>query len=220
MTDLRTLLDQRYSCRQFRAESVPRATIEGVLDAAQRTPSWCNTQPWRVIVTEGAGTDEFRDALFAHVTSGAADAPDIAFPARYVGAAKARRQESGFGLYSALGITRDDHGARLTQMARNFTLFDAPHVAIVTADATLGTYGVLDCGLYVQTFLLAAQEAGLATIPQAALAGYSGFIRTYFDIPESRVVVCGVSFGYPDESHPANGFRTSRAPLAETVDWR
>jgi nitroreductase len=29
-----------------------------------------------------------------------------------------------------------------------------------------------------------------------------------------------ISFGYEDEAHPANGFRTGRAPLEEVVEWR
>jgi hypothetical protein len=32
-------------------------------------------------------------------------------------------------------------------------------------------------------------------------------------------VLCGLSFGWRDENHPANGFRTSRASLDEVVRW-
>ena len=30
-------------------------------------------------------------------------------------------------------------------------------------------------------------------------------------------MVCGVSFGYEDIEHPANSYRTSRAPLTQAV---
>jgi len=59
----------------------------------------------------------------------------------------------------------------------------------------------------------------VATIAQAALAGYAGFIRSYFGLDETRHVVCGISFGYEDPAHPANGFRTTRADLDEVVTW-
>ena len=63
----------------------------------------------------------------------------------------------------------------------------------------------------------AAQAAGLATIPQAALAGYSDIVRKHLGVGDDRKVVCGISFGYPDTSHPANSYRTTRAAIPEAV---
>jgi len=77
----------------------------------------------------------------------------------------------------------------------------------------------VDCGAYVSNFMLAAQSLGVATIAQAALAGYSPFIRAHFGIPEDQRIVCGISFGYADLEHPANGFRTTRAPIGDVVRW-
>ena len=42
---LQELLDERYSCRAYRPDPVPRPTIDRILTAAQRTASWCNSQP-------------------------------------------------------------------------------------------------------------------------------------------------------------------------------
>ncbi len=44
------LLRQRYSCRAFKPDPVPRETIDRFAAVAQRTPSWCNSQPWRLTV--------------------------------------------------------------------------------------------------------------------------------------------------------------------------
>ena len=76
---LERLLANRYSCRGFLAEPLADSVIERILAMAQRSPSWCNAQPWEVIVTKGEATERFRAALHAHVTSAPA-APDIAFP--------------------------------------------------------------------------------------------------------------------------------------------
>lgn len=104
-------------------------------------------------------------------------------------------------------------------MLRNFDFFDAPHVAVITTEADLGEYGAIDCGLYVNTFLLSAHSLGIATAPQAALASYSGFLHDYFDIPEHRRVVLGISFGYADLEHPINSFRTERADVTNVATW-
>ncbi len=218
-TALRSLLDDRASCRAFRPDRVSQATIESVLDLAQRTPSWCNVQPWQLIITaDPAATDRFRKALLTHIDGGAPE-PDFAFPSAYTGVYRDRRKECGAALYSAVGVAKTDRVGTQRQTLRNFELFGAPHVAILTTEADLGTYGALDCGLYLQSFLLVAHSLGVATAPQAALAIYSPFLHEYFAIPEHRRVLVGISFGYADTSHPANNFRTTRAELDQVVTW-
>ncbi|MBF6468815.1 nitroreductase [Nocardia beijingensis] len=215
---LTRVLDERWTCRQFRSQPVERDTIHALLRLAQRTPSWCNTQPWQVVVTEGAGTDRFRKNLIEHIAT-AVPAPDFEFPAHYTGVYRERRRECGKQLYDSVGIVKGDHEKTMRQAVRNFELFDAPHVAIVTSEADLGIYGAVDCGLYIGSFLLGAQSLGLGAAPQAALASYSPFIREYFGIPEHRKVVAGISFGYPDVDHPVNGFRTARADADDVATW-
>ena len=105
-------------------------------------------------------------------------------------------------------------------MLENYRLFGAPHVAIVTTEADLGPYGAMDSGGFVALFTLAAQARGVASIPQAAVAAQAPFLRDWFGIPEHRQILCAISFGLEDTDHPANAFRTERAPLSEVLDMR
>lgn len=216
---LEGLLRERRSCRAFLERPVDRGTIEQLLTLAQRTASWCNTQPWQVVLTSGAATTRLAEALFAHAGEGPEEAPDIAFPPGYEGVYLQRRRVCGFQLYGALGIERGDRARAAAQARENFRFFGAPHFALITTDRGLGPYGSIDCGGYVSNFLLAAEALGLGAIPQAAVAGYSGWLREYFKLPEERLVVCGISFGYADPAHPANGFRTERETLDGVVQW-
>ena len=214
MDALERLLNNRHSCRGFTTTPVPRSTLERLFTVAGRTPSWCNTQAWEVVVTSGTATDELREAMAADTER---FAPDFAFPASYEGVYRERRRESGWQLYEAVGVARGDREASAAQTMRNFDFFGAPHVAIVTTSASLGTYGAVDCGLYVQTLLLAAQALGLGAVAQAAIASRAEVVREHLGLDPDRNVVCAVSLGYADTSHPANSYRTSRAPLDETV---
>jgi len=207
----------RFSARAFKPDPVPGPVLVRILELAQCTPSWCNTQPWQVIVTRGAATRRFTDALHAHAKSGAAPAADFPFPQAYEGIYRDRRKVCGVQLYQALGIGKDDRAAAAEQSLENFRCFGAPHVAILTTEDKLGVYGLLDCGLYIQSFMLAAVDAGVDCIAQAALAGYSPFVREFFAIPDHRRIVCGISFGYADSEAPINGYRTQRAGLDETA---
>jgi nitroreductase len=211
------LLQGRFSCRAFRPEPVPLAVIQRILDIARHTASWNNVQPWNVIVTQGEATERFRRELLAYLEASPAPTPDIAFPREYREPYLARRRECGFALYNAVGVARGDKAAYARQTHENYRLFGAPHLALISTDEALGTYGAVDCGAYVGNFMLAAQAKGVSTIAQAALAGHSAFLRAHFAIPEEQRVVCGISFGYADMTHPANRYRTTRVDPRETV---
>ena len=213
---LERILDERYSCRGFTAEPVPEETIEQILRMAQRTASWCNSQAWQVDLVTGDAAAAFSNHLTEHVLDNDMRS-DLPAPERYDGVYGDRRRASGYGLYSALGIERSDQEARLRQMLENYRFFGAPHVAVITSDAGLGTYGAVDCGGYVSTFLAAATSLGVATCAQAAIALYSDAVREHLSIPADRLIVCGIAFGYADENHPANTFRAERADLGDVV---
>jgi nitroreductase len=224
---LARLVSARHSCRGFLPDAVPAATIATMLGIAQGTASWCNSQPWQAIVTSGEATERFRDALYAHATGGMwadqsarPEQPDFAFPARYAGIYKDRQRQTGWALYQSVGVAHGDRVASGRQMLENFRLFGAPHVMIITTESDLGVYGAIDCGAYVAHVMLAAQSLGVATIAQAALAGVAPFVRDHFAIPAHRKVVCGISFGFADPDHPANAFRTTRAPLDQVIEYR
>jgi nitroreductase len=214
---LDALLNERYSVRAFLDKPVDRATIEHVLTTAQRTASWCNSQPWQVVIASGEAKERFRKLIYAEASSGLGDDYDFTPPREYTGVYLDRRRESGFQLYNTLGIARGDKAAYAKQALENYNFFGAPHVAIIHTNEPLGIYGAIDCGAYVSNFMLAAQALGLGTIPQAALARHSGLIRRHFNLAEDRRVVCGISFGYADTAHKINSYRTARAGLAETV---
>jgi len=212
------LLTERYSCRAYLPHQVDTPTITRMLEIAQRTPSWCNSQPWQVVITRGAATERFRSALCEYV-AGHEREPDYPFPREYRGVYLQRRRECGFQLYDSVGIARGDREAAAQQGMENYRLFGAPHAMIVTTDEALGVYGVLDCGAWVNNFMLAARSLGVASIAQAALGAHPKFMRSYFGLSSERRVVCGMSFGYEDGAHPVNRFRTSRAAVDDVVTW-
>lgn len=214
--ELERLLADRWSCRGFLDKQVPRETIERLLTVAQRTPSWCNTQPWHLSITSGEATVKLRDALLASFKG---SGTDFDYPVQYTGVFQQRRRETGWQLYDAVGIEKGDREASTAQALKNFEFFGAPHVAILTTEADLGVYGAIDCGLYIDSFLLAAQALGVGAIAQAALAARAPFLREWFDLPDSRKVVCGISFGYPDPDHETATYRTSRADITDAATF-
>src|SRR5260221_6281374 len=179
---LENLLASRFSCRAFLPQPVPRATIDRILAAAQKTASWCNSQPWQLVIASGAATKKFRDVIYGAASSGKPNSGDLPFPREYRGVYLERRRESGFQLYNSLGIPRGDKAAYARQALENFNFFGAPHIAIVHTDEALGVYAAIDCGGYVTSFMLPPQALGVPTMPQAGLAFHFGGVRRPFGL--------------------------------------
>jgi nitroreductase len=206
------LLKARSSVRAFTPEPVTDAQVERILTLAGEAPSWSNTQPYVVAIANGAACDALRkDMLQAADTR----VPEGEFPLlmEYPPPLKERRHATGFGLYEALGIAREDREARAGQFRRNYEFFDAPCVMFLFAHDGLGSYGVLDAGLFLQTLLLAAQALGLSTCAQAALAGYPDVVRRHFEVPDRYKLLCGIAVGHAADV-PVNKFRPSRQPAS------
>ncbi|MFO1322150.1 MAG: nitroreductase [Burkholderiales bacterium] len=214
---LSQLLGSRYSCRAYRPDPVPREIIERVFSLAQRTPSWCNTQPWQVVVVSGDALESLTTRLYDLGAAGEPIRPDFPFPEAYEDAYRDRRKVCGVQLYQSLGIGRDDREQARLQALENHRGFGAPHAAFITTPERLGPYGAVDCGLYVMSLMLLLQAEGVACIAQAALASYPDVVRETLGFAPDRRMVCGLSFGYAQSDAPINGYRTERASLADAV---
>jgi nitroreductase len=217
---LERLSRERHSCRAFGPGEVPRSTIERILEVAQRTASDCNTQAWNILVVGGSLLERLRQSMYERAAAGMPQVFDIAPIAEYRGVYRERRRACGWALYGAVGVQKGDRVASGRQALENFRFFGAPHLAVVTTDAALGARALLDCGGWITSFLLAAEALGVGAVPQASIAYRADVLREVLKLPAAAHVVCGIAFGWADEDQPANSYRTTRALLAEVVEFR
>lgn len=217
-SELGDALERRRSTRAFLPEPVAREELHRLFAMAQRAPSWCNIQPWRVWVTSPPATAALSADLLAAARA-ALPAPDVPFPGQYPEPYLTHRRACGHALYAAMGITRDDKARRYDAWLRNYELFDAPHLAVVAQDRALGQYGTLDVGVWLGTLLSAAAVLGIDTCPMASVAAYPAPLRHRLGIPHDLVVLFGVALGRADTDAPANGCRTTREPIEANITF-
>ena len=192
--------------------------LAAIFGDAQRAPSWCNVQPWRVCVTEGDKTASLAAAMISAAKSGLPHA-EVPFPLDYPPPYKQRRQDCGVALYKNMGIARDDTAGRYDAWLRNYAFFDAPHVAIVACDRRLGPYAYVDVGVWLGYVLAACAERRIDTCPMASVAAYPGTLREHLPIAETDVILFGIALGHADPDAPANRTRTTREPLDANVTF-
>lgn len=209
-------ITSRRSVRAFLPDPVPRDTITRILQIASRTPSGSNIQPWHVEVVSGGKLDRLTTAITACFDNGdfGGDAYQY-YPSTWREPYLERRRETGWGLYSALGIARHEKDRMRAQHRRNFQFFDAPVGLIFSIDRDLPVGSWLDTGLFLQSIMIAARGFGLDTCPQQAFAAYHKTIREVLDLPEERTVICGMALGRADRTDPANGFETGRLQVED-----
>lgn len=212
------IVASRRSLRAFKPEGADDATLEAVFSVAQRAPSNCNTQPWQVHVASGEKLETMRSEMPDRFMSGQFNM-DFPYDGSYEGVYKERQYAAAQALYDAVDIAREDKAARHEQFMRNFTFFDAPHVAFLFLPEPFGLREAADLGMYAQTLMLSLTAHDMGSCPQTALSFQAEYVRELLGIEENNKLVFGISFGYPIEEAPVNACLTHRGPLNETVKF-
>ena len=225
---LSQLIRTRRSVRDFLPQALPEKLLNEVLADANWSPSWSNTQPYRIAIASGAVRAKISSELCTLFDLGRAaqnggalgklrllltrrGLPDGDFSTQftYPEDLQPKRRATGAGLYEVLGIGRKDIAARDKQMRRNFEFFGAPTVIFLFAHKGLHEFSILDAGIFLNTLMLSAHAHGLATCAQGALVTWASPIRSEFKIPEPYQLICGLSIGYASES-AVNNFNPGR----------
>lgn len=210
------VMRRRKSVRAFLRQPVPRPLLERVFSVAGHAPSNCNTQPWVVHVASGTALETLRSQIPGLMMSGVTTL-DFPFDGKYSGVYRERQVGSAEALFNAMSITREDKAKRGEAFMRNFTFFDAPHVAFLFMHDSFGIREAADVGMFAQSLMLSLEAHGLGSCPQTSLGFHADLVRSTFGVPSEMKLLFGISFGYEDTTAAANACRTSRAVLEETV---
>ncbi|MBI4295583.1 MAG: nitroreductase [Chloroflexi bacterium] len=209
----------RKSYRAFKPTPVPKEMIEKVLEAAGRSPSYTNTQPWHVAVVSGKKRDDLSRILLELSGADTPSNPDLPMPGDWPPELEKRAAEHGARRFKALGVEREDKAARKELRLANFRFYGAPCALFLFADRTATSWSIFDMGLFAQSLSLAAHSFGLGSCLQGALANYPDAVREFLGLPRTKLLVIGMSMGYPDFAAPINTYQSTRVNLSDFVQW-
>ena len=216
--DVFDAVNSRIACRWFLDKPVNPQTIRDLIERAARAASGGNLQSWQVYALAGSPLAELKARVAAHIADHDPrhdEAEYPIYPKTMWEPYRSRREAHGVQLYGALGIARDDAAGRLAQYKRNFEFFNAPVALFVAIDRNLGPGQWADLGGFIHALMLLARGFGLDTCPQESWARMHRLVRTFVKMPPEQMLFCAVAVGYGDRAHPANSFRSPRAPLPE-----
>ncbi len=213
-------LQKRKSTRGFKADPVSEQTIRAILQAASRSPSYTNSQPWEVAVVTGDQKDKLSSILYQLAANGTPAATDLPDPkGSWPEEINRRTQAHHARRFEHLNIKRDDAEKRDQFRLQNFKFFGAPCVMFFFLDKSLGPWSLIDIGIFIQSVSLAAQGLGLGCCMQASLANYPDQVRSFLNIPDHKNLIVGMSLGYPDYDIPINRYESSREDVDTFTHW-
>lgn len=213
-------LIKRYTCRAFKPDPVSPELVKEILEWANRTPSWGNTQPWQIYVAGGEVLESLRQGSLDRFSKGMEGKTDLPIPQEWPEEMKNRYTTAGKERFALLAQELDKDSVVPSIIERNYAFFDAPVVVYLCMEHGLSSYSMYDLGAFSQSVMLAAAERGLDTAPAIMLVQYPDMIRKALDIPEKLAIVLGIALGYGDTESIHNRLRTSRRPLAEVVKMK
>ncbi|MDC3371998.1 nitroreductase, partial [Gammaproteobacteria bacterium] len=91
--------------------------------------------------------------------------------------------------------------------------FGAPAAIFCFVDRQMGPPQWSDLGMFLQTFMLLAQEYGIDTCAQEAWSMKNDSVSEFVDADESDILFCGLALGYKDEDAVINKLSSERRPL-------
>ncbi|MDH5510924.1 MAG: nitroreductase [Nitrospinota bacterium] len=218
--DTSEAIKRRWAARAFLPDMVGKDQVRDILETARWAPSGSNIQPWQVAVVTGEAKQKLGDALAAARAGGLPQRPEFEYyPKDWMEPYDSRRKACGLALYQALEIGREDKEKRMAAWLANYHCFGAPVGLFFFMDRGMSAGGLIDMGIFIQSVMLAAIDKGLATCPQAALAEYPDIVRGQLGLPDSMMLVCGMSLGKADQDAPVNNYRTARASVEEFTSF-
>ena len=203
----------RSSVRAFKNLKVHNSVIEELLKKSSRAASGGNLQPWKIFVINNASMKDFLE-FQERWTEPEVPAYDI-YPPKLKEPYRTSRFELGEQMYEILGIGREDKDARIAQVMKNFRFFGAPCAFFCFVDRQMGPPQWSDLGMFLQTFMLLAKEAGLDTCAQEAWSMKHDSVSKFVKAEDSDILFCGMAIGYRDESAAVNTLKSERRPLKE-----
>lgn len=211
--DVTEAVMKRKSVRDFLPDPIDDAVIRQLLETASRSPSGGNLQPWKIWVINGDSMAAFRKH-YAEAPRSETVEYDV-YPPKLWDPYRSYRYAVGEQMYATIGVERDDKAGRLKQFARNMDFFGAPAALFCFIDRGLGTPQWSDLGMFLQTFMLLAEEAGYQTCAQEAWSAAHEQVRSFTGAPDELMLFCGVAIGKANTEHPINSLVSERAPVDE-----
>ncbi|MDO4814396.1 MAG: nitroreductase [Gemella sp.] len=206
--DFKSLINTRKSTRHFTDRTIDKETLKEIVADAQKTPSWVNSQPWKVYIASGKVLDSIKKIYLEKNVAEIPANPDFKFV-----------DKADWPVFTRDNMTNFNkpypYGFRQAQ----WNLFNAPHIAYITIPKGSPEWAIHDSGMFSQTLMLAAGAKGIDSMIAYNIVKYPDVLKEELAIPDDEIIAVGIALGYEEKNHPLNKGNQERNSLDNVLTF-
>ena len=209
------LMKDRHSARDFQSKEIPEETLKKIITIALDSPSWCNSQPWKIYVVTGKPLEEIRKIWISKNDEKIKGYADLQPVHRTEFSERCQKNmEEEFKL-----IKEKTNDPEMTSFWRkNIECFNAPAVVYLALHKGHSKWSCYDLGGFGMALMLAAKDLGVDSVVAYELVKYPDVLRKYVKIPDDEDIAVGIALGYENDDI-VNKFRAKKSTLEDVCQF-
>ena len=209
------LMKERHSARDFQSKEIPEETLKKIITIALDSPSWCNSQPWKIYVVTGKPLEEIRKIWISKNDEKIKGYADLQPVHRTEFSERCQKNmEEEFKL-----IKEKTNDPEMTSFWRkNIECFNAPAVVYLALHKGHSKWSCYDLGGFGMALMLAAKDLGVDSVVAYELVKYPDVLRKYVKIPDDEDIAVGIALGYENDDI-VNKFRAKKSKLEDVCQF-
>lgn len=213
--DFEQALNYRQAIRSYSDRSITVEDLKNIVAQAQKSPSWVDSQPWKVYIATGDAVRRLASQQADLEDAGIASRPEV--PVRHRRDwAQIPRENMAQNSTSKAAFGKQ-HQASFEESQKY--LYHAPAVAYLTIPKDSPDWSKFDLGLFASSLMLAAAAKQIDSIPSYSLVKYPELARKELAIPTNETIFVGIALGYRSDS-VLNQYRSKRMALDDVLTIR
>ena len=204
----------RHSSRIFSEKQIDKDLLNEILtEALEATPSWENSQPWKLYVATGDSLRKIQTQHLDHSKNGDKSWTDIVPPAEW-----GEQEQRNINRWESQLVTDLGDTATSELGDSNKNLFYSKAIVYLAINEKGTMFSAYDVGALGEEILNSATKRGIGSVPAYEFIRYPSDIRKAFKIADEYKVFMGIGLGYPTEDR-INDFNPKRLDLNDMVEF-
>ncbi|NLR09954.1 MULTISPECIES: nitroreductase [Lactobacillaceae] len=214
--DVYQALNERHATRWFTDQQIPKATLEKIISAAEKVPSWVNSQPYQVHVVTGKALQSIRQEHQHLGDVGEHGHSDLPVMARSDWSSQAQDNMKGWSEGIAKSVGSDWQKVMGDAAGK---LYNAQAIVYLTLPEGYSEWSLYDLGAFGMALMLAAKDAGIDSMPAYQFVSFPEEVRHNIQLANNEKLIMGIGLGYRAADATVNRITSTRLPIDQMTTF-
>ncbi len=209
--NFKQLMLERHTTRKFTSQEIPKDILKDIISTSLLSPSWTNSQPWKLYIASGKALDEIKKIWLKNYETKVERKPDIPIAHRNEFSELSQKN------MAELSKTFKEY-ANDDIMTFNYIMFNAPTVIYFTLNKGYSKFSTYDLGSISMALILAAKDRGIDSVIAQSVVVFPDVLRKILKIPDNEDIIIGIALGY-EEKCKANDYRAQKLKVDDVCKF-